>query len=79
MVAKPPLPRLTGYVAISLSLLNTCMVWVRLLMIDRCFAPTLKLDVHPARPQMPFPASNPFRLAVTVTLVPDGQNVAGRK
>src|SRR5579864_295988 len=55
------------------------MVCVRLLMIERCFAPTLKLDVQSPRPQIPPPASKPFRLAVTVTLVPAGQNVAGRK
>src|ERR1700692_4577148 len=79
MVANPPLPRLTGQVANNLLLLNTCMVCVELLMIDRCFAPTLKLDVQLPRPQIPLPASKPFRFAVTVTLVPAGQKVAGRK
>src|SRR6202051_209297 len=79
MVANPPLPRLTGQVANNLLLLNTCMVCVELLMIERCFAPTLKLDVQLPRPQIPLPTSNPLRLAVTVTLVPAGQKVSGRK
>ena len=78
-VGKPPLPRLTGYVANNLSLLKTCMVWVRLLMIDTCLAPTLKLDVQSPNPQTPPPTLNPSRSATTVTLVPDGQKVAGRK
>ena len=55
------------------------MVWVALLMIERCMAPTVKLDVQSPRPQIPLPTPNPLRLAVTVTLAPDGQNVAGRK
>jgi len=48
-------------------------------MIETCFAPTLKLDVQSPRPQIPFPASKPFKFAVTVTLVPAAQNVSGRK
>src|SRR6202051_5161474 len=79
MVANPPLPRLTGQEANNLPLLNTRMVCVKLLMIERCLAPTVKLDVQLPRPQIPLPASKPFRPAVTVTLVPAGQKVAGRK
>src|ERR1700730_59843 len=79
MVANPPFPRLTGYEAIILLLLNTCIVCVALLMIERCLAPTEKLEVQSPRPQIPLPTSNPVKLAVTVTLVPAGQNVAGRK
>src|ERR1017187_10188692 len=55
------------------------MVCVALLMSDTCLAPTVKLDVQSPRPQTPPPTSKPFRFAVTRTLVPEGQNVAGRK
>src|SRR5580704_13224297 len=55
------------------------MVWVLLLMSETCLAPTLKLEVQSPRPQTPPPTSNPLRLAFTVTLVPEGQYVAGRK
>ena len=48
-------------------------------MSDTCLAPTVKLDDQSPRPQMPLPTLNPLRLAFTVTLVPAGQNVAGRK